>query len=301
MAGRYYIYKLYFKNGCTYIGKHFEKKPDDGYITSSGYYAKHVDLLERRDILLEVPDMETLDIMETICILEDVANNPKNVNYNRGAWMDPSKFDRGYSGEANGMYGRKMVDVMGKEAYEAFLERNRKAIKERYEKKYGEFKRTHDGLTPSQWKIKKRSEHTKLLDSINRQIREAHKAYKHKMALLPHFWQYNPETLEESYSSELKEGWIKGRLPYEYWPEERKQSYREKHIQNPFANKSPEWMEDYKIRIANKQQGKKAYTNGVNNRYLLQGQEIPEGYYPGVTFTKSELYWATRPKKKEDK
>ena len=60
---KFYIYKLTFRNGCTYIGKHHQKKDFDQYITSSSYYKKHKDLLEKREIILEVKDIETLDIM----------------------------------------------------------------------------------------------------------------------------------------------------------------------------------------------------------------------------------------------
>ena len=111
-----YIYKLYFKNGCTYVGKHTQKKENDGYITSSSYYKKHKDLLERREILIDhLPDIDTLDIMESLCIMQDICSNDLNVNRNRGAWLDPSKFDRGFKGPANGMYGRKMTDVCSPE------------------------------------------------------------------------------------------------------------------------------------------------------------------------------------------
>ena len=77
---KFFIYKLTFRNGCTYIGKHHQKKDFDQYIISSSYYKKHKDLLEKREIILEVKDIETLDIMETICILGDAAENELNVN-----------------------------------------------------------------------------------------------------------------------------------------------------------------------------------------------------------------------------
>lgn len=97
-----YIYKVYFANGCTYIGKHTEKKENDGYITSSSYYKKHKDLYERREILIEhLPDDDVLDIMETLCIFHDICESPYNVNYNKGAWMNNSKFD---NGPVNGKY-----------------------------------------------------------------------------------------------------------------------------------------------------------------------------------------------------
>lgn len=52
---RFYIYKLIFKSGSTYIGEHLEKVPNDGYITSSKYYKenKSVDPLVERKILIK--------------------------------------------------------------------------------------------------------------------------------------------------------------------------------------------------------------------------------------------------------
>lgn len=122
-----YIYKLYFKNGCTYVGKHTQKKENDGYITSSSYYKKHKDLLERRVILIEnIKDDATLDIMETLCIFHDICESPYNVNRNRGAWLSSGKFDRGFSGPANGMYGKKCSEETRKKMSEAWTEERRK-------------------------------------------------------------------------------------------------------------------------------------------------------------------------------
>lgn len=84
---RYYIYKLTFKSGATYVGQHVEKTKEDGYISSSSYMSQHPeDPIVSRDILVEVKDKETLDIMETLCIRADKADNPKNVNKNFGNW-----------------------------------------------------------------------------------------------------------------------------------------------------------------------------------------------------------------------
>lgn len=84
---KFYIYRLTFSSGATYIGQHIEKKENDKYVTSSFYYKNHPeDILTKREILLYVKDKETLDIMETICIRADKADNPKNVNGNFGNW-----------------------------------------------------------------------------------------------------------------------------------------------------------------------------------------------------------------------
>ena len=85
---RYYIYKLTFKSGATYIGSHIEHSENDGYVTSSSYYKKNleIDPLIKREELVQLQDRETMNIMETICILSDKANSENNVNYNLGAW-----------------------------------------------------------------------------------------------------------------------------------------------------------------------------------------------------------------------
>jgi hypothetical protein len=112
-----------------------------------------------------------------------------------------------------------------------------------------------------------------------------------------HYWFYNPETLVETYLPECPDGFVKGRLPHSLWSEERKKSYAEKHSFNPFRNWDIARIEEYAQNQAERQKGKVCYTNGKNNIYLFQGQDIPEGYYKGCTFEKSELYWATRKKK----
>lgn len=294
---RYYVYKIFFKNGATYVGLHREKKPNDGYITSSIYYKKHKDLFDHRDILIECPDNETCEIMETICILADYAANPMNVNGNKGAWTDSSLFDRGFSGELNGMYGKHLKDFMSEDEYKAWRESHKKSLAAYFEKKYGEFKRTHNGMTPCEWKKYKTKRYNEKLREINAKIRNAHKKHKEYLRSLPHFWQYNPETLEETYLGYLKEGWVKGRVPHELWTEERKKSYAEKHSINPFENKDEVFMERYRQESAERQKGKICFTDGKTNRYLRQGEDIPEGFYRGCTFTKSDLYWGTRKKK----
>ena len=288
-----YIYKLYFKNGCTYVGKHSQSHSNDNYITSSSYYKKHKDLLERREILIDrLPDVDTMDIMESLCIMADICENPLNVNYNRGAWLDPSKFDRGYSGPANGMYGRKMKDIMGEEAYKKLVERQAATRKANLQKKIA------NGLILVRDKKAKQKEYNSKLREINRQIKQAHKEHNKYIRSLPKRWYYNPITLQETYWYEQPGiDWKRGRLPYKYWSEERKQSYAAKHTKNPFADWSVERMEEYAQKQAERQKGKIGYTNGKNNIYLYQGQDIPDGYYRGCTFTKTELYIATRKKK----
>ena len=82
----FYVYKLTFKSGKTYIGCHKQIKERDTYITSSFYYLRHhnEDPLIKREILIEVENQYQMDFLETWCILSDKAYNKDNVNYNLG-------------------------------------------------------------------------------------------------------------------------------------------------------------------------------------------------------------------------
>ena len=49
----YYVYKLTFQSGRTYIGMHKQKSEKDNYITSSSYYHNHPeDKIVKREILI---------------------------------------------------------------------------------------------------------------------------------------------------------------------------------------------------------------------------------------------------------
>lgn len=82
----FYVYKLTFKSGKTYIGSHKQSKERDIYITSSSYYLRHhnEDPVIKREILIEVESQYQMDFLETWCILSDKAYNKDNVNYNLG-------------------------------------------------------------------------------------------------------------------------------------------------------------------------------------------------------------------------
>lgn len=82
----FYVYKLTFKSGKTYIGSHKQIKEQDNYVTSSSYYSRHhnEDPLIKREILIKVESQYQMDFLETWCILSDKAYNKDNVNYNLG-------------------------------------------------------------------------------------------------------------------------------------------------------------------------------------------------------------------------
>lgn len=303
---RYYIYKLTFMNGCTYVGKHHQIKEKDNYVTSSSYYHKKggKDILLKREIILDnLPDIETCDIMETICILHDRAENINNVNYNKGAWMN-NQFDRGFSGKENGMYGRSVESVVGKERWNEIVKKQQSTKKRNLEEK------VKNGYIPRKVINSKRKEWNKRVREINHLIWLAHHPQEHfetKEDLSKWHaekskksrWYWNSDTLEEKFSQEdlTLNGWNKGRIPHEYWSEERKKSYAEKHSFNPTERMTMEAIEERRKKLIEAQKDKVCYTDGKNNKFLRLGQDIPEGYYKGCTFEKTELYWSTRRKK----
>jgi hypothetical protein len=281
-------------NGCTYVGKHHQVKENDKYVTSSSYYHNKggEDILYKREILLDnLPDEKTCEIMETICILRDRAENINNVNYNKGGWVS-NHFDRGFSGKENGMYGRKLKDCMTEEAYDKWLlKMNSKPDK------FADYKASHNGMVPCQYRMFKQKQYKAKLREINKQIRAAHKEYEDKLKAQKHYWCYNPETLVETYLPYIPEGYVKGRIPHSLWSEERKKSYADKHSFNPLTRMTAEAIEERSQKISESAKGRICVTDGVNNKYLMQGDNIPDGWCLGCTFEKTPLYINTRKKK----
>lgn len=85
----FYVYKLTFESGKSYVGSHIQKKQNDNYITSSSYCKKHPeDKIISRDILIFCKSPEEMNFLETWCILSDKAYNGKNnVNWNLGNFV----------------------------------------------------------------------------------------------------------------------------------------------------------------------------------------------------------------------
>lgn len=94
-TSKYYIYKLTFDDGSTYIGSHIQNKENDGYITSSVYAEKHN--IKNREILLWLDDPITMNIMETICIIEDRQESLNNVNGNKGNYASGNFMNVGWN------------------------------------------------------------------------------------------------------------------------------------------------------------------------------------------------------------
>jgi len=85
---KFYIYRIEFETGESYVGSHVEYKTGDNYICSSKYYQRHPELkIKERKILFYLPTLEQMNVMETICIISDKCNSSKNINGNYGNWM----------------------------------------------------------------------------------------------------------------------------------------------------------------------------------------------------------------------
>ena len=296
---RYYLYKIEWSNGKTYIGKHVQTTSRDNYVTSSFYFKKHPELEYTRHEFFETNSPDKLDVMETICIMQDVRDNPQgNVNGNWGALFGSETFNKGRYGELNGMWGHKLSDFMTQEEIDIMNVHREESRKSFWEAKI------KGGHVTHQMKLEKIRKAAKIRQEVNRQIREAHRKAQEEERKKPKRWYYNTDTLKETYwwrdpSIDFGGKWILGRLPHDLWPEERKESYKIKHSFNPIERMSEYEREERSNKLSQAQSGKVCYTDGTTNVYLRQGQDVPDGFYRGCTFTKTPLYIATRTGRKK--
>lgn len=81
----FYIYKVTFESGATYVGQHKQIKLNDKYVTSSSYHKKHPDdAIINREIIIYTDSQDKANFLETFLILTDKAYSPNNVNYTLG-------------------------------------------------------------------------------------------------------------------------------------------------------------------------------------------------------------------------
>lgn len=235
----YYVYKLTFESGKTYVGLHIQRKLNDNYITSSSYYKNHPeDAIIKREILVYCNDKESLSFMETWCILSDKAYNGRNnVNYNLGAFIHrmcgnghkPSEETRRKMSESQKAYNKAHPHT------------------DEYRKKMSEScKKVVHTDTWRKNQSKALMGH-KISDETKNKISNAHKGQK-----------LSQETKDRISKS------IKG-IKKGPWSEERKKQFSDLR-KSTCDNSKRRW-----------------YTNGTENIYILEDDDIPPGFFLGKT------------------
>lgn len=173
----YYVYKLTFQSGRTYIGCHKQKKENDKYITSSSYYKNHPeDSLLKREILIEVKDEMTMDFLETWCILSDKAYNPKsNVNYNLGNFFH--RFSSGYRTEEEKQKSverlKHTMSLKTPEELQAIADKRKATMAAKSPEELAEIHRRIGNSSANYWKNLSEEEHQNFCTLIS----EARKRY----------------------------------------------------------------------------------------------------------------------------
>lgn len=258
---KYYIYKLYFKSGKTYIGQHTQRREKDRYVTSSSYYKNHKeeDPLEKREILLEVKDLETLNIMETVCIMQDKAENGKqNVNGNLGGYVSWKIIE--WTPErkkklSEKVKGRKLSEKTRKKLSE--IAKNRPSRKGTYHHSE-EFKRKLSLSRKEYFKTHEGTNKGKKLNLSDEQREALRKRASDK--------KWSEESRRKM--SESRKGKKLGPMP-------------ESHKKSVGIASHNSFLKSEKKRKALNHKGHKHWTNGKENKFQL---ECPgEGWYEGFS------------------
>ena len=193
-SSKYYIYRLTFEDGSTYIGSHIQNKENDGYITSSVYAKTHK--ITNREILIYLDDPITMNIMETICIIEDRQSSKNNVNGNKGNYASGNFMNVGWN---KGRKNNRNYSVSDE-------------TKSRISKTLKEYYKTHDspwkGKTCSDEQKQQMSETTKRMHSEGRCNIEAMHSEDAKKRALEHRMEtiskMSPEERKEKYARNMK-------------------------------------------------------------------------------------------------
>lgn len=201
-TSKYYIYKIIFEDGSTYIGSHIQNKENDGYVTSSVYAKNHP--IKDREILIWLDDPITMNIMETVCIIEDRQSSDRNVNGNKGNYANGNFLNVGWN---KGIHLDRDYTVTDKTK-----SRISKTLKKYYE--------THD----SHWKGQHPSEETRK--HISEMAKKQHTEGK-----------CNTEAMHSKEAREKRIKTLKEKNAL-LTPEERKAKYG-RHI--PDRNKGKKW------------------------------------------------------------
>lgn len=239
---RFYIYKLTFESGATYVGQHTQRTLNDNYITSSSYFRRHPeDKLLKREILLDnLPDRERVNIMETICICADKAENPKNVNYNLGGWLSMNFGGWNEGIPASEEQKRKISEKLkgrtpwnkGKTLSKEYREKISKGSKHYGPNKGRKFSeevrqkmsKAHKGKSHSEeWnrrvglaqkgKSKSRESIEKMRQAkLGKKLSEDHKNSIRRAQIGSSYWNNGIVCKRFKAGEEPKEGWVRGRL-----------------------------------------------------------------------------------------
>ena len=230
----YYIYRITNNvNGKTYIGQHKYKKLNDKYM-GSGKLIKQaqkkygIENFTKEILYSRIVNKDTADVIEIWAISKERAIGKAEYNISAGGG-GPTNITPWNKGKVSPNKGIPRSEETKRKISNA-LKGKHKSIEHR--RKLSE---SLKGNTICKGRI--------LSEETKQKISNSHKGKPLGI------WINNK--IQEKYfkGKVIPEGWTKGRLPYECWPEERKKSYKEKHSFAP--NKGIPMTEEAKQKISN--------------------------------------------------
>lgn len=166
-----YIYKLESIGGKTYIGQRVFSGDDvskDKYLGSSTWFKRYSELDEicfKTILIQNVKDDFTLSLLETIAIMDDIAEN--------GHLENPGYFNRGNVNGNLGGYQHNNYFLNNMLGVETRKKKNSYVMKEISKKKMSETKRRNNALL-SEEERKKKYGH-KFTEETKKKMSESHK------------------------------------------------------------------------------------------------------------------------------